>query len=108
MRKSNEAVSMRGSLNSTMGEPLVARNKQAYSGHRELPIALDAVASEAYAQRRLLSEFQLRGSIFYPCNPPARHHARHASKARRAGVFGEAKPVPKKHKVSTISTTLTS
>ena len=76
MRKANEAESMRGSLNSTMGEPLVARNKQAYSGHRELPIALDAVASGAYAQRRLLSEFQLRGSIFYPCNPPARHRER--------------------------------
>ena len=72
MRKVNEAESMRGSLNSTMGEPLVARNKQAYSGHRELPIALDAVASGAYAQRRLLSDFHLRGvrgSIFYPCNP---------------------------------------
>jgi hypothetical protein len=86
MRKANEAESMRGSLNSTMGEPLVARNKQAYSGHRELPIALDAVASGAYARRRLLSDLHLRdlrvlrGSIFCPCNPCVPHSGTRAGK----------------------------
>ncbi len=63
---------MRRSLNSTMGEALVASNKQAYSGHRELPIAPDAAASGAYARRRLLNDPHLRvlrGSIFYPYNP---------------------------------------
>ena len=78
MTEKREADSMRRSLNSTMGEPLVARNKQASSGHRELPIAPDAAASGAYARRRLLNdpELRVRGSIFYPCNPPARHRER--------------------------------
>ncbi len=79
MTEKREVNSMKRSLNSTMGEPLVARNKQASSGHRELPIAPDAAASGAYARRRLLNDPHLRGlrgSIFYPCNPPARHRER--------------------------------
>ena len=90
MRKANEAESMRGSLNSTMGEPLVARNKQAYSGHRELPIALDAVASGAYARRRLLSDPHLRGlrgSIFYPCDPCVPRSGTRAKKAQGLNDF---------------------
>ena len=69
---------MRRSLNSRMGEPLVTRISELIAGHRELPIAPDAAASGAYARRRLLNdpELRVRGSIFYPCNPPARHRER--------------------------------
>jgi hypothetical protein len=70
---------MQGSLESSMGEPFVASNKLAYSGHQELPITPDGIPSGAPAVREALSDPELRdlrvlrGSIFYPCNPPARH-----------------------------------
>ena len=70
---------MRGSPKSVMGEPFVASNKLAYSGHQELPIAPDVITSGTPALREALSDPELRdlrvlrGSIFYPCNPPARH-----------------------------------
>ena len=115
MRGTKVVKSIRGSINRSMREPFVASNKLAYSGHQELPIAPDVITSGTPALREALSDPELRdlrvlrGSIFYPCNPPARHHARHASppgiarlqprrtgKARRAGAFGEDKPVPKK------------
>ena len=102
---------MRGSPKSVMGEPFVASNKLAYSGHQELPIAPDVITSGTPALREALSDPELRdlrvlrGSIFYPCNPPARHASppgiarlqpRRTGKARRAGAFRAAEPVPKK------------
>ena len=65
---------MQGSLNSSMGEHLVANNKLAYSGHQTLPITPDGIPSGAPAVREALSDPELRGlrvlrgSIFYPCN----------------------------------------
>jgi hypothetical protein len=56
MRETREAESMGGSINSTMGEPLVASNKRAYSGHQELPIAPDVITSGVHALRGLLSD----------------------------------------------------
>jgi len=53
---------MRGSLNSTMGEPLVASNKLAYFGHRELPIDPDVITSGQPA-RGLLSSDPTLGDI---------------------------------------------
>ena len=76
---------MERTLNSSMGEHLVANNKLAYSGHQTRPITPDVITSGAPAVREALSDFQLRalralrGSIFFS--------------AIRA--FGEAKPVPK-------------
>jgi hypothetical protein len=87
---------MQGSLDSSMGKHLVANNKLASSGHQTLPITPDGVPSGAPALREALSDSELRalrGSIFCPCNPPARH----ASKARRAGAFRAAEPVPIKY-----------
>ena len=63
---------MRGSLNSSMGEHLVANNKLASSGHQTPPITPDGIPSGAPAVREALSDPELRvlrGSIFYPCNP---------------------------------------
>ena len=59
------------SLNSSMGEHLVASNKLAYSGHQMPPITPDGVPSGAPAVREALSDLQLRdlralsGSIFF-------------------------------------------
>ena len=75
MRKSKDHKLMRGSPKSVMGEPFVASNKLAYSGHQELPIAPDVITSGTPALREALSDPELRdlrvlrGSIFYPCNP---------------------------------------
>jgi hypothetical protein len=60
MRQTKEPELMKRSLNSTMGEPLVASNKLAYSGHRELPIAPDVITSGPHAVRGLLSDPTLR------------------------------------------------
>ena len=66
---------MQGSLNSSMGEHLVANNKLAYSGHQTPPITPDGLPSGAPAAREALSDLQLcdlrvlRGSIFNTCNP---------------------------------------
>ena len=79
MRKSKDHKLMRGSPKSVMGEPFVANNKLAYSGHQTPPITPDGIPSGAPAVREALSDSELRdlrvlrGSIFYPCNPPARH-----------------------------------
>ena len=65
---------MQGSLNSSMGEHLMASNKLAYSGHQTPPITPDGIPSGAPAVREALSDPELRGlrvlrgSIFYPCN----------------------------------------
>ena len=56
MKQVKEAESIRGSLNSAMGEPLVASNKLAYSGHRELPISPDVITSGQPARGLLLSD----------------------------------------------------
>ena len=56
MRETREPELMRGSLNSPMGEPLMANNKLAYSGHQELPIAPDAISSGTPATREALSD----------------------------------------------------
>jgi len=56
MTEAKEYESMRGSLNSRMGEPLVASNKQAYSGHRALPISPDVITSGQPARGLLLSD----------------------------------------------------
>jgi hypothetical protein len=72
MRKSKDHKLMRGSPKSVMGEPFVANNKLAYSGHQTLPIAPDVITSGTPALREALSDPELRvlrGSIFYPCNP---------------------------------------
>ena len=65
---------MQGSLNSSMGEHLMANNKLAYSGHQTLPITPDGIPSGAPAVREALSDPELRdlrvrGSIFYRCHP---------------------------------------
>ena len=63
---------MQGSLNSSMGEHLMANNKLAYFGRQTLPITPDGIPSGAPAVREALSDPELRvlrGSIFYPCNP---------------------------------------
>ena len=66
---------MQRSLNSLMGEHLLANNKLAYSGHQTPPITPDGIPSGAPAVREALSDPELRdlrvlrGSIFYPCNP---------------------------------------
>jgi len=52
---------MRGSLDGTMGEPLMASNKLAYSGHRELPIDPDVITSGQPACGLLLSDPPLCG-----------------------------------------------
>jgi hypothetical protein len=65
-----------------MGKHLMASNKLAYSGHQTLPIIPDGIPSGVPAVREALSDPQLRdlrvlrGAIFYPCNPPARHRSR--------------------------------
>ena len=51
---------MQGSLNSSMGEHLVANNKLAYSGHQALPITPDGTPSGAPAVREALSDSELR------------------------------------------------
>ena len=82
MRGTKVVKSIRGSINRSMGEPFVASNKLAYSGHQTLPITPDGIPSGAPALREALSDPELRdlrvlrGSIFYPCNPPARHRER--------------------------------
>jgi len=56
MRQTSEPESMRGLLDSTMGEPLMASNKLAYSGHRELPISPDVITSGQPARGLLSSD----------------------------------------------------
>ena len=46
IRAKKVAELTQGSTKSTMGEPLMASNKLAYSGHQELTTGSDAVASE--------------------------------------------------------------
>ena len=76
-----------------MGKHLMASNKLAYSGHQTPPITPDGIPSGAPAVREALSDPQLRvvrvlrASIFF----------------RVIRAFGEAKPVPRKQKVSTFS-----
>ena len=85
---------MKRSLNSSMGEHLVANNKLAYSGHQMPPITPDGVPSGAPAVREALSDPDLRVlrvSIFFRV---IRLPAIASAQARRAGTFGEAKPVP--------------
>ncbi len=73
---------MRGSPKSVMGEPFVASNKLAYSGHQELPISPDLIKSGQPARGLLLGDLDsprsLRSLWFsnYPWNPPARHRER--------------------------------
>jgi len=80
---------MRGSPKSVMGEPFVASNKLAYSGHQELPIAPDVITSGTPALREALSDPELRdlrvlrGSIFYPCNPCVPRSGTRAKKNNR-------------------------
>jgi hypothetical protein len=75
MRQTRIAESMEGSLNSSMGEPLMANNKLAYSGRQELSIAPDGISSGTPATREALSDpdslRSLRALWFnkYPCNP---------------------------------------
>ena len=82
---------MQGSLNSSMGEHLVANNKLAYSGHQTPPITPDGTPSGAPAVREAVSDHQLRdlrvlrGFIFYPCNPPARHRPPEADSGEAGG-----------------------
>jgi hypothetical protein len=61
MRETREPESMGGSLNSTMGEPLMASNKRAYFGHRELPIDPDVITSGKPGCGLLLSDPPLCG-----------------------------------------------
>ena len=64
-----------GSTKSTMGEPLMASNKLAYSGHQELPISPDAFTSGQPGRGLLLGNLDplrsLRSLWFseHPCNP---------------------------------------
>ena len=69
---------MRGSPKSVMGEPFVASNKLAYSGHQELPISPDLIKTGQPARGLLLGDLDsprslrsLRSLWFshYPCNP---------------------------------------
>ncbi len=66
---------MRGSPKSAMGEPFVASNKLAYSGHQELPISPDLIKTGQPARGLLLGDLDsprsLRSLWFsnYPCNP---------------------------------------
>ena len=78
MTEKREVDSMRRSLSSRMGEPLVTRISELIAGHRELSISPDVITSGQPARGLLLSdpELRVRGSIFYPCNPPARHRER--------------------------------
>jgi len=75
IRETRAVKLTQGSLNSSMGEHLVANNKLAYSGHQTPPITPDGIPSGAPAVREALSDPELRdlrvlrGSIFYPCNP---------------------------------------
>ena len=75
MRETMVVELMQGSLESSMGEHLVASNKLAYFGHQTPPITPDGIPSGAPATREPLSDLQLRalrvlrGSIFFPCNP---------------------------------------
>ena len=52
---------MQRSLNSLMGEHLMANNKPASSGHHTLPITPDGTPSEVPAMREALSDPELRG-----------------------------------------------
>ena len=61
MRQPREPELMGESLNSMMGEPLVANNKLAYSGHGELPIDPDVITSGQPACGVLLSDPPLCG-----------------------------------------------
>jgi hypothetical protein len=89
---------MQGSLNSSMGEHLVANNKLAYSGHQTPPITPDGSPSGAPAAREAESDPQLcdlralRGSFF---SRVIRLPAIASAQARRAGAFREAEPMPK-------------
>jgi hypothetical protein len=56
MRAAKEGRSMRGSLNSTMRESLVARISKLIAGHRELSISPDVVTSGQPARGLLLSD----------------------------------------------------
>ncbi len=75
MRETMVIELMQGSLESSMGEHLVASKTLAYSGHQTPPITPDGIPSGAPAVREALSDSELRdlrvlrGSIFYPCNP---------------------------------------
>ena len=56
MRAAKEGRSMRGSLNSTMRESLVARISKLIAGHRELSISPDVLTSGQPACGLLLSD----------------------------------------------------
>ena len=56
MIEANEGESMRGSLKSTMGEPLLARISELIAGHRELSISPDVITSGQPARGLLLSD----------------------------------------------------
>ena len=95
IRETQVVELMQGSLNSSMGKHLMASNKLAYSGHQTLPITPDGIPSGAPAVREALRDPQLRdlrvlrGSIFYPCNPPARHRPPEADSGEAGGCVAE-------------------
>jgi len=75
IRAKKVAELTQGSTKSTMGEPWMASNKLAYSGHQELPISTDVFTSGQPARGLLLGDLDLLRSlrslwfITYPCNP---------------------------------------
>jgi len=97
MRAAREEKSMRGSLNSTMGEPLVARISKVIAGHRELSISPDVLTSGQPARglllsdptvgdiRRLSRSLRLSAWACPPCEP-----ARHREASAEADGQGEA------------------
>ncbi len=60
MRETMVIELMQGSLESSMGEHLVASNKLAYFGHQTPPITPDGIPSGAPAVREALSDSELR------------------------------------------------